>query len=134
MHPLFQKADRVAEDVVDASKEVLKLLGQGLLESIYEACLTRELTLRGHTVETEKFVTYHYKGADFSTKLRADLLVDNCLVVELKSIEKRLSLEHQMQTLSYMRLLDYPLGLVINFGATSTRRIRRVILKGADKP
>ncbi len=132
MHPLYEKANTLSNDVSDAAMEVLEALGMGLLESVYERCLARELRLRGHRVETEKEVLIHYKGETFRQALRADLLVNDCLVVELKSIEAAIRLEHRMQVLSYMRLLGYPLGLLINFGAVEGKRIHRVILKGAD--
>lgn len=131
MHPLYQKADALTADITDAAAEVLRTVGMGLLESIYSNCLTRELTLRGHAVTQEKYVEYVYKGKRFGTSLRADLLVDDCVAVELKSIESTLRAEHKMQLLSYLKLLNYPLGLLINFGATSSVRIHRVILKGA---
>lgn len=134
MHPLFPQAQLVIDDIVDAARVVLRTMGQGLLESVYEACLTRELMLRGHKTETEKNVVYSYRGQTFSTSLRADLLVDDCVVVELKSVERQITLEHQMQVLSYMKLLNYPLGIVINFGASPNKRFKRVILKGADTP
>lgn len=132
MHPLYEQANRLCNDVSDAVAEVLNVLGMGLLESVYERCLARVLRLRGHTVATEKEVLVHYKGETFRQALRADLLVDDCLVVELKSIEAPIRLKHRMQVLSYLRLLNYPLGLLINFGAVDGKRIHRVILKGAD--
>ena len=132
MHPRYEQANALSRDVADAVAEVLRLLGMGLLESVYERCLARELCLRGHTVTTEKEVIIRYKGETFRQALRADLLVDDCLVIELKSIEAPIRLEHRMQVLSYLRLLDYPLGLLINFGAVDGKRIHRVILKGAD--
>lgn len=133
MHPLYPKADAVFTDALDACVEVLDTMGMGLLESVYAVCLERELILRGHTVAKEKNVAYTYKGHTFSTNLRADLLVDDCLAIELKSIEGELSRVHQMQLLSYMKLLDYPLGLLANFGATERRRFKRLLLKGANR-
>lgn len=132
MHPLYPKADAVFLDALDACVEVLNTMGMGLLESVYETCLERELVLRGHTVAKEKTVTYTYKGHTFGTHLRADLLVDDCLAIELKSIEGELLHVHQMQLLSYLKLLNYPLGLLANFGATERRRFKRIVLKGAN--
>jgi GxxExxY protein len=134
MHPKFQQADQVMTDIHAATNEVLKVLGPGLLETVYEQCLSRELELRGHRVEKEKRVTVCYKGHEFVHLLRADLIVDDCVVVELKSVEGAIRAEYQLQTLSYMRLLDIPLGMVINFGATTSSRWKRIILAGADKP
>jgi GxxExxY protein len=132
MHPKYPKAEEVIHDVHDAAEEVLKIVGPGLLEVIYEQCLSRELELRGHRVEKEKRVTVCYKGHEFIHLLRADLIVDECVVIELKSVEGNIRPEFRLQLLSYMKLLDVPLGLVINFGATSATRYRRVILAGAD--
>jgi GxxExxY protein len=134
MHPKFQQADQVMTDIHAATNEVLKVLGPGLLETVYEQCLCRELELRGHKIEKEKRVTIDYKGQTFEHLLRADLIVDDCVVVELKSVEGAIRAEYQLQTLSYMRLLDIPLGMVINFGATTSSRWKRIILAGADKP
>ena len=103
-----------------------------MLESVYEYCLCRELELRGHTVVKAKVVEINYKGATLKQVLRADLIVDDCVVVELKSIEGSIRTEFRMQLLSYLKLLDMPLGLIVNFGATETVRYRRVILAGAD--
>ena len=133
MHPLYRKADAVARDALDAAMTVLNTIGTGLEESLYSRCLLHELTLRGHQVEREVPITLKYKGAVFSTVLRADLLVDRCVVLELKSIEKNIRFEHKMQVLSYMKMLDCPLGFVINFGPNNTDRIQRVILAGADE-
>lgn len=133
MHPLYRKADAVARDALDAAMTVLNTIGMGLEESLYSRCLLHELTLRGHQVEREVPITLRYKGATFSTVLRADLLVDRCVVLELKSIEKNIRFEHKMQILSYMKMLDCPLGFVINFGPNNKDRIQRVILAGADE-
>jgi len=106
------------------------------MESIYQKCLGQELRLRGHDVKLEFSVPIRYKGMVFSEKLRIDILVDDCLIVECKSLdEDKVNMErHKAQTLSYMKLLDLPLGLVVNFGdyRLGKRGIARVILKGAD--
>jgi GxxExxY protein len=133
MHPKFQQADYVVTDIHAAANEVIKIIGPGLLETVYEQCLCRELELRGHRVEKEKRVVVNYKGHTFEHVLRADMIVDDCVVVELKSVEGAIRAEYSLQVLSYMRLLDIPLGMVINFGATSSSRWKRVILAGADK-
>ncbi len=132
MHLKYPKAEEVIQDIHDAAEEVLRVIGPGLLEIVYEQCLLRELELRGHRIEKEKQVTICYKGHQFIHLLRADLIVDDCVVIELKSVEGNIRPEFRMQLLSYMKLLDVPLGLVINFGATSATRYRRVILAGAD--
>ena len=132
MHPKYPERQAVIKEIFHAAEEVLHHLGPGLLESVYEYCLCRELELRGHTVVKEKVIEINYKGATLKQVLRADLIVDDCVVVELKSIEGSIRTEFRMQLLSYLKLLDMPLGLIVNFGATETVRYRRVILAGAD--
>ena len=134
MHPKYQQADTVLSDIHAATIEVLKVIGSGLLETVYEQCLFRELELRGHKLEKEKRIVIDYKGQIIEHVLREDLIVDDCVVVELKSVEGAIRPEYQLQVLSYMRLLDVPLGMVINFGATTSSRWKRVILADADKP
>jgi GxxExxY protein len=135
MHPLYEKAHNLTDEVIAAAVEVHKHFGPGVLESIYVKCLEQALKCAGHTVEREKIVTISYMGASFDEKLRCDLLVDDCLIIEAKSIEPCDLQRFRMQLLSYMKLLDKPLGLVMNFGEErfGKRGIRRVILKGADE-
>jgi len=136
VHKLWSKAEAVTGDVIEAAVEVQKHFGVGILESVYQKCLAHELRLRGHDVKVEFPVPIRYKGFEFDERLRVDLFVDDCLVVECKSLdEEKVNMErHKAQTLSYMKLLDIPLGLVINFGdyRLGKRGIARVILKGAD--
>jgi len=84
------------------------------LESIYEWCLTRELELRGHKVLNQDKVIIRYKQFQREDPLRFDMLVNQCLFVEVKAVEKVRPI-HKARLLSYMKLLDIPLGLVINF-------------------
>src|SRR6516225_5404413 len=114
MHPLFDKADRLSGQIINAAIEVHRIIGPGLLESIYERCLTRELDLRGISFLNQKEVAIHYKGDTYKEILRFDLLVMGCLLVELKGVQKVLPI-HKAQLLSYMKLLDVPLGLLLNF-------------------
>jgi len=134
MHPLFEKSHALTKEVIDAAIAVHHHFGDGLLESIYVRALERALIVAGHKVEREKIVTISYMGATFDEKLRCDLLVDDCLVIEAKSVEACDLQRFRMQTLSYMKLLDVPLGLVMNFSDEHFARhgIARVILKGAD--
>lgn len=136
MHPLFEKADALTGEVIEAAIEVQKHYGIGLLENIYKLSLGQEMRIRGHKAETEKVVPITYKGFTFEEKLRLDCLIDDCLLVECKSLdEDKVDMErHRAQTLSYMKLMNIPLGLVINFGdyRLGKRGISRVILKGAD--
>lgn len=97
--------------------EVHKHLGPGLLESVYHSCLKKELTIRGFDFQTELIIPVNYKGLEVEAELRCDLLVEKILVVELKAIEKVLPI-HEAQLLTYMKLLEVPIGLIINFNVT----------------
>ena len=94
--------------------EVHKHLGPGLLESVYHTCLKKELTIRGFELQTELTIPVYYKGLELETGLRCDLLVEKSLVVELKAVEKVLPI-HEAQILTYINLLEIPIGLMINF-------------------
>ena len=85
MHPLYEQADMLAKDVINAALKVQSHFGIGLLESIYMTCLERELMLRGHVCSHEQSVKIEYEGMVFEKELRYDLLVDNCLMIEGKS-------------------------------------------------
>ncbi len=133
MHPSFEKADRLSRDVIGAAIEVHRVLGPGLLESIYERCLLRELELRGIPVVRQRQVQINYKGFVFEDELRFDLLVDGILLVELKAVQEVLPI-HKAQLLSYMILLDVSLGLVINFHEMKlVDGVSRMILRGANR-
>jgi GxxExxY protein len=133
MHPLFEKADKISHTAIGAAIEVHRVLGPGLIESIYERCLIRELSPRGVAVENQRRVTVEYKGIAFEEPLRVDLLADGCLLLELKSIEQVLGI-HKAQLLSYMKLLNIPVGLLINFHEpTLIDGISRLLLPGANK-
>lgn len=132
MHPLFAQASGMTHDVIGAAIEVHKDKGPGLLESIYEWCLKMELQLRGHDVQSQDKVIIRYKQFRREEPLRFDLLVDKCLFVEVKAVEKVHPI-NKAQLLSYMKLLDIPLGLIINFHvAKLTDGISRLILPGAN--
>jgi GxxExxY protein len=133
MHPRFEKADRLSHEVIGAAIEVHRILGPGLLESIYEKCLLRELELRGIPVLNQEEVTIEYKGAVFKEILKFDLLVDGCLLLELKAVQGVLPI-HKAQLLSYMKLLDVPLGLLFNFHEIRLiDGLSRLILPGANQ-
>jgi GxxExxY protein len=134
MHPLYKKADELSGEVIGAAIEVPRHKGPGLIESIYERCLLRELELRCIPATTQKIVCVEYKGLVFDEPLRFDLLVDNCLLVELKAVEV-LHPSSKAQLFSYMKLLDVPVGLLINFHELVLKNgIFRMILPGANKP
>jgi len=132
MHPLFAQASSLTHDVIGAAIEVHKDKGPGLLESIYEWCLTMELELRGHQVQNQDVVIVRYKQFERPYSLRFDLLVDRCLFVEVKAVTE-LHPINKAQLLSYMKLLDIPLGLIINFNELKLADgISRLILPGAN--
>ena len=97
--------------------EVHKHLGPGLLESVYHSCLKKELTIKGFNFETELIIPVIYKGFDVEAGLRCDLFIEKSLVVELKAVEKILTI-NEAQLLTYMKLLEVPIGLIINFNVT----------------
>ena len=134
MHSLFQRSSSITGSVIGAAISVHKHFGPGLLESIYVKTLAHELALSGHNVEQEKSIKINYKGFEFEERLRIDLLIDECLIIEAKVSDKAIRPEHRHQLVSYMSVLDVPLGLIFNFGETrfGERGIQRVILKGAD--
>jgi GxxExxY protein len=134
MHPLFAKADGHTGAVIGAAIEVHRIMGPGLLESIYERCLLRELELRSVPVLNQEEVVIDYKGTVFKETLKFDLLVDGCLLVELKAIHEVRPI-HQAQLMSYMKLLNVPLGLLLNFNAVKlVDGISRLILPNAREP
>lgn len=110
--------DNLEYRLTGACIEVHKLLGPGLLESIYQKCLMRELHLQNINFSAEERVTIYYKDILLDTELRADLFIENCMILELKSVEKILPI-HEAQILTYMKLLNVPKGLLINFNCTN---------------
>ena len=97
-----------------AAIEVHKVLGPGLLESVYHKCLMQELKQRNIKFVSEMKVPLYYKGISIDTEMRCDLLVENLVPVELKSVSEILPI-HEAQILTYMQLLDLPKGLLLNF-------------------
>jgi GxxExxY protein len=132
MHPKFKIADEWSRKVIGAAIEVHRDKGPGLIESIYEKCLMRELSLQNILARQQLIVRVEYKGFVFEEPLKVDVYVEDCLIVELKAVEKILPI-HKAQLLSYMKLLDSPLGLLINFHETRlVDGVHRLILPGAD--
>lgn len=133
MHPLYQKASCMTESIIGAAIEVHRDKGPGLVESIYEWCLTKELELRGLTTIAQKEITIEYKGFTRQEPLRFDLLVDECVLIEAKSMQTILPI-HKAQLLSYMKLLNVPIGLFINFNEMKLiDGVHRLILTGANQ-
>jgi GxxExxY protein len=120
MHPKFKRADELSRIAIGAAVEVHRELGPGLIEAIYERCLLHELELRGLETTRQSVVPIHYKGLSFDEPLKLDVLVEKHLVLELKSVAQVLPI-HKAQLLSYMKLLDVPLGLLINFSIRQAR-------------
>jgi GxxExxY protein len=87
LHPLFEKADRLSGEVIGSAIDVHRIIGPGVLESIYEQFPARELELRGIPVVNQQEVASEYKGTVFKETLRFDLLIDGCLLVELKAVQ-----------------------------------------------
>jgi len=133
MHPKFEEAASLTETIIAAAIEVHRDKGPGLLESIYEWCLLIELESRSLPTETQRLVRIHYKGHTREEPLRFDVLVQGCVLVEAKAVEKLLPI-HQAQLLSYMKLMDVPLGLLINFNEVRlVDGVRRLMVPGANR-
>jgi GxxExxY protein len=133
MHPLFERADGLTAHIIAGAIEVHKDKGPGLVESIYEWCLLRELELRHLAAANQKLVAISYKGFTREEPLRFDVLVEGCVLVEAKAVEKILPI-HKAQLLSYMKLLNVPVGLLINFNESKlTDGVSRLILPGANR-
>jgi GxxExxY protein len=119
--------NRLAREVVDAAYVVHCTLGPGLLESVYEVALAHELSKRGHRVERQKPIPVIYDGIVFEEGFRADIVLENAIIIELKSVEKILPV-HKKQVLTYLRLTKKKLGLLINFGESLIKDgIHRVV-------
>ena len=131
------RADLLFKDevyaIVGAAMEVHRDKGPGLLESIYERCLMHELFLRRHEAVNQKVVRISYKDLTFEEPLRFDVVVENCLLVAAKCVESTLPI-HKAQVLSYMKLLDIPIGLIINFNEVVLKNgISRLTLPGVNR-
>jgi GxxExxY protein len=133
MHPLYQKASGLTESIIGAAIEEHRDNGPGLVESIYEWCLTKELELRGLPTIAQKEIIIEYKGFTREEPLRFDLLVDECVLIEAKALQTVLPI-HKAQLLSYMKLLNVPIGLLINFHEMKLiDGVHRLILPGANQ-
>ncbi len=133
MHPLFGKASQLTESIIGAAIEVHKTMGPGLLESIYEWCLIRELEGRGFCCCSHKMVLIRYKQFTREEPLRFDVLIDDSVLVEVKACDDVIPI-HKAMLLSYMKLLDVPLGLIINFHELKlVDGVSRLMLPGANK-
>ena len=121
----------VARTVVDAAFSIHKALGPGLLESVYERILEHELKKRGLRVERQVAVEVIYDGLVFDEGFRADLVVEDLLIIELKSVEA-VAPVHSKQLLTYLKLTGKRLGLLINFGDALLKNGTRRVVNGLD--
>lgn len=122
------RINELTGSIVDAAFTVHEALGPGLLESVYQEILTYELESRGHRVEQEVPVPIVYDGRTFPRRLRLDLLVDSSVILELKAC-KEIEPVHEAQVLTYLRLADAQVGLLINFNVPRIAKgIHRIVL------
>ena len=122
-----EEVSLITERVIGAAMRVHTALGPGLLESVYESCLAFELEQQGLTVARQKPLPVVYRDVRVESGYRLDLLVENAVVVELKSVEA-IERVHIAQALTYLKLSKYPVGLLINFNVASLKDgIRRVV-------
>jgi len=131
-----KKVNDLAYKIVSCAIEVHKQLGPGLLESIYEECFIEELKANGFDVISQEKIPLVYKGKILKTDLKLDILVNNCIIVELKAVDEMHSI-YKAQLLSYLKLTGMPKGLLINFNCeniTSKGLVSLVTEKFANLP
>ncbi len=130
----MEELDRLARRAIDCGFHLHRDVGPGLLESVYETLLAIELSHRGLAVRRQVSVPIVYKGVVIENAFKADLVVENRLLIELKSVERNAPV-HGKQVLTYLRLMGLPLGLLMNFGmATFKDGLRRVANNFEDSP
>jgi len=112
-----QLYNQLAEQILDASIFVHREMGPGLLESIYEVCLEKELSLRSIKTKSQVFLPLYYRGVELNRDFRIDLLVEDKIIIEIKAVEKLIPV-HEAQIISYLKLADKRLGFLINFNAS----------------
>jgi len=123
-----EERDPLTAQVIGAAIEVHRIMGPGLLESVYQACMEQELTLRGLEFLPQRPIPLVYKGAVVGDALKMDLFFPDRLVVELKAVEKLLPI-HEAQLLTYLRLTKTRVGLLLNFNVTVMKQgIKRLVL------
>jgi GxxExxY protein len=121
--------DRISGLVVGTSMRIHTRLGPGLFESVYHKILWRDLRARGLTVESKKPISFNFEGLNFKSGFIPDLIVERCLIVEIKSVIT-LAPVFEKQLLTYLRLLDYRVGLLVNFNTEHLRDgIKRIVNK-----
>jgi GxxExxY protein len=121
------EVDDITGIIIDSALQIHKELGPGLLESVYEVVLCKILINKGFVVETQKSVDFEFQGIQFREGFRCDMLINHCVVLELKSVEKIIPI-HQKQLLTYLRLMNLKVGLLINFGAGTLKEgLNRIV-------
>ena len=124
---MIKDEDTFSKEVIGAAIEVHRYLGPGLLESAYEECLCRELAIRGITFERQKPLAVSYKGVKLDCGYRLDIVVGGLVILELKAIEK-VDPIHEAQLLTYLKLSDLKLGILINFNVPILKDgIKRIV-------
>lgn len=124
---MLNEEDRLSKEIIGAAIEVHRHLGPGLLESAYEECLCREFSLRNVTFEKQKPLPVEYKGVKLDCGYKLDIVVESLVILELKSVEKLLPI-HDAQLLTYLRLANLRLGLLINFNVPILKDgIKRIV-------
>ena len=119
--------EEVARTIVDAAVKVHRALGPGLLESAYQKCLAYELNKRNLHVDCEVTLPVHYDGIEIDVGYRADMIVENCILVENKTVDQ-LAPIHEAQLLTYLKLGDYRLGFLLNWNSTLIKHgIKRIV-------
>jgi len=119
--------DDITGAVVDAAVRIHRTIGPGLLESLYESVLACELGQRGLRAERQRLISFSYNGIDIEDAFRADVIVEECVIVEVKS-QERLASVHSKQVLTYLRLMNLRVGLLLNFGGETMKEgVKRVV-------
>lgn len=126
---VMRELDDITGGIIDAAIYLHRAVGPGLLESVYETILTRDLERRGFRAARQFPISLNYDGLYFENVCRADLIVEDRVVVEIKSVE-RIAEVHSKQVLTYLRLLHLPVGLLINFGAPTLKSGLHRIVNG----
>jgi GxxExxY protein len=117
---MVMNINQLTSKIIGAAIEVHKILGPGLLESAYEECLCHELSIQGVSFEKQKPLSIDYKGKKLDCGYRLDMVVENAVVLELKSFEKIESIHHA-QLLTYLKLSELNIGLILNFNVSLMR-------------
>jgi GxxExxY protein len=132
LHDRLRDTEEIARLAVDCGFKIHRDLGPGLLESVYEVVFERSLIRQGLGVERQKPVTFEFDDLIFTDAFRTDLVVEDCLIIEIKSVDRLLPV-HGKQLLTYLRLAHKPVGLLMNFGAATFREgLKRVVNEHSD--